>query len=50
MHKEEQAFAFQVRRSINEIEDQFEEDRQSIDPSVDAAWDNTKLRENGVSS
>ncbi|MBT5901468.1 MAG: potassium transporter [Opitutaceae bacterium] len=50
VHKDENAFATQVRRSISEMEDQFEEDRQSIDPSVDDAWDNTKLRENGVRS
>ena len=50
VHKDETAFATQVRRSITEIEDQFEEDRLSIAPSVDDAWDNTQLRKNGVRS
>ena len=50
VHKDETAFATQVRRSITEIEDQFEEDRLSIAPSVDDAWDNTRLRKNGVRS
>lgn len=47
VHKDETAFATQVRRSITEIEDQFEEDRLSIAPSVDDAWDNTQLRKTG---
>lgn len=50
IHKDEKAFASEIRRSISEMEDQFEEDRRSVDPSVDEAWDNTRLREKGVRS
>ena len=50
IHKYEKAFVSEIRRSISEMEDQFQKDRTSGDPSVDGAWDSSRLRENGIRS
>ncbi len=49
VHKGEKAFVYEIRRGISEMEDQFK-DRTSGDPSVDGAWDSSRLREKGVRS
>lgn len=45
VHKDEKAFVTQVRRSISEIEDQFQEDQKRTSQSVDDAWDSNRIRD-----
>jgi hypothetical protein len=45
VHRDEAQYISRVRAGLNEIERQFEEDREHRSQDVDKAWDANQLRE-----